>query len=168
MLLTILVTARLFCGGAVPPPTSVYADTTPIVVDTIPPRGFIISKDSLEALYAPDRIVYSHRRMSGRYPKALLLVGFQRSASVAQRRRAIELSEGRLIGGEGVFYWILVEDDGTADPLWRAIDRVSVLPYVTYAGPEVLSLNITTGIVTEPVRPGAPRAPAGAAPPPRP
>lgn len=163
LLILLAAAAHLSCGPALRP---VSADTTPtIVVDTIPPDTFTISRDSLEVLYSPGHVVYSHRRLAGPYPRALLMVGFHRGATVAERVRGIELSGGRLIGGGGLFYMIVVEDDGTADPLWQAIDRLRALPYVDYAGPD---LSLSFGPAAIPPPPAAPRAPAGAPPPPRP
>lgn len=142
-----------------PPRPGAAADTLrPLIVDTIPPDTFTISHDSLEVLYSPAHLTGFRGSTSGRYPRALLLVNFHRDATVAERVAAIELSEGRLIGGNGLFYYIVVEDDERGDPLWRAIDRLSVLSQVRYAGPDP-SLNLTNG---------APPVPAGAAPPPRP
>jgi hypothetical protein len=105
------------------------------------PSGFWISDDSLGALFRRDRVIYSHPRGSGGYPRDLLLVGFTASSTAAERRAAIDAVHGRVIGGDGSRYSVLIPDDPTGNGLWSAIDRLRSLRFVRYAGPDH-ALNI--------------------------
>jgi hypothetical protein len=112
-------------------------------VPEVAPHGYLIPEDSVAALYAPRTAAMDHPRMSGPYPRNLVMVAFQRSATRDERQAAVDLIGGRVIGGLGnVFYYVLIEDDGTANPLWEAVDLLSALPAVSEAGPDVLTGSI--------------------------
>lgn len=103
------------------------------------PRSWTIPPESVRVLYSPERAVRTHRRLNGPYPRNVLSLGFRQDATVEERQAAIDLVEGRVIGGwAGVIYQIVLPDDGTADPLWNAIDRLSALPQVELAQPDIM------------------------------
>jgi hypothetical protein len=106
-------------------------------VTELVPTTFSISSDSLDALYAPGKLIYSHPRSSGPYPRGVLLLQFQLDATADEREAAINYVSGTSIGGDGIFYYILIADDGTGNPLWQAIDKLHALPQVRHAGPDL-------------------------------
>jgi len=114
-----------------------------------PPVGFLISDDSLEALYADRRLIFGHERMAGPYPPDLVMVTFVRGASQPERQAAIDLVRGSLIGGAWDAYYILVPPDGTPDPVWQAVDVLSSLPQVHLATPDVMSFIQPSLLVPE-------------------
>ncbi|MFL5381956.1 MAG: S8 family serine peptidase [Longimicrobiaceae bacterium] len=101
------------------------------------PEGFLISEDSLAKLYALSRAVMSHQRMSGPYPNGLIVVQFDSSATQEERQAAVNVVNGRFIGGLAPFYYVQVAGDTTGVPLWTAIDRLRALPQVKIAIPDV-------------------------------
>lgn len=109
--------------------------TNPGVADTVP-TTFTISSDSLNALYAPGKLAYSHPRASGPYPRSVVLIRFQPNATADEREAAINKVGGNTIGGDGIFYYVLVPDDGSANPLWQAVDQLRALPQVKDADPD--------------------------------
>jgi hypothetical protein len=109
---------------------------------TIPaeiPNGFLISNDSLAALYAPSRSVYVHPRMAGPYPPDVVLITFQPGAALEEKQAALDVIGGRVIGGLWGAYYVLVPptSNSSEPPVWIAIDRLSVLPQVRRAIPDV-------------------------------
>ena len=110
---------------------------------TTVPTSLTISPDSLLSLYSHPHLVYTHRRASGPYPRAIVLVGFRGTADADEREAAINQSGGKLIGGDGIFYYLLVSDDGSGDPLWGAIDKLRALPQVELAVPDMRSHGFT-------------------------
>lgn len=113
-----------------------------VQVPAQPERTLRITADSLERLYRFENLVFDHPRMSGPYPRNLLVVGFHPAATREERQAAIDLSGGEYIGGEGLMYYVLIRDDGTADPLWRAIDRLRLLSQVAVVHPEIFRLGV--------------------------
>lgn len=123
--------------------TSARREQTP--ADTVPerpPRGWLISEDSVATLYSVANTVFDHPRMPGPYPRALVLVGFQPAATRMERQAAIDLVRGRVVGGMGLDYVVLIADDGTAGPLWAAVDALGTLPQVHHASPEVFTQGL--------------------------
>lgn len=126
------------------PPAHADARRASPSVPPAPPRvGFTIPADSVDKLYADSAMVYVHPRMSGPYPRNVLLVEFSDTASQEARESAVESISGEVIGGDGPFYYVLIADDGTATPLWEAIDRLRSLPQVVHAAPETLNSGNT-------------------------
>lgn len=109
----------------------------PSAVPATPPVGFLIPADSINALYSHPNLIYVHPRSSGPYPRAVVLLSFHKTASQAERQAAVDAVGGRVIGGDGVFYLVKVEDDPAAAKLWAAIDLLKTLPQVSFAGPDV-------------------------------
>lgn len=104
------------------------------------PDTFLISDDSLASLHSLARAVRSHHRLLGPYPQSIVLVSFHSSASAGARQDAFNAVNGELIGGYGrTFYVILIPPDPSGNRLWSAIDRLTELPQVDYAGPDILS-----------------------------
>jgi hypothetical protein len=101
------------------------------------PEGFLISTDSLAKLFEISQVVMNHPRMSGPYPNGLILVQFDSAATQEERQSAVNLVNGRFIGGLAPFYYVQVAGDTTGVPLWTAIDRLRALPQVRLALPDV-------------------------------
>lgn len=106
------------------------------------PDGWLISPDSVSTLYSFPNTVLSHPRLSGPYPRSLVLVGFQPGATREERQSAINTISGRVIGGLGQDYVVVIPDSGTADPLWRAVDRIEGLPQVHHASPDIFTQGV--------------------------
>lgn len=128
-----MIGAPFTCGGDIPAGTHARLR---------PPDGWLISEDSVAALYAFRSLVISHPRMSGPYPRSLVMVGFMPTATLEERLAAIDRVQGRLVGGMGLNYLLVIEDDGTAGPLWAAVDTLCALPQVHHASPEIFTLGV--------------------------
>lgn len=100
-----------------------------------PPRGWSIPEDSVEALFGRENLVIEHPRTSGPYPANLVMLRFRAGATPAHRARAVAAVRGTLVGGNGVYYFILVEARCADRPVWCAIDVLEPLPQVEEAHP---------------------------------
>ncbi len=118
-------------------------------ISATPPDGFLISDDSVAALYAPARQLYVHPRASGPYPPDVVLISFKPSATLEEKQAALDLVGGRVIGGGWGAYYVLVPLDNSAQgAVWTAIDRLVTLPQVLRADPDV-----TAGLISYSRRP---------------
>jgi hypothetical protein len=113
-------------------------------VPDVAPTGFLIPADSVAKLYAYSNAIWTHPRLSGPYPRNIIEVFFARGATAEDRQSAIDMVNGTVIGGGTVFYYVLIPTDGTAEPLWKAIDRLKALPQVTRAAPDIITQGTTT------------------------
>jgi hypothetical protein len=100
------------------------------------PSGFLIPDDSVANLYALTRAIMGPR-VSGPYPPDVVLVTFHPWATGEERQSALDYVKGRVIGGGWDAYFVLVPADGSAAPLWPAIDKLLTLPQVDRAIPDV-------------------------------
>jgi hypothetical protein len=79
------------------------------------------------------------------YARNLLLVWFHAGATQPERQAAIDAVDGRLIGGTaltpGGIYSVLIKDDGTTGPLWKAIEKLKALPQILNAHPDLPELH---------------------------
>ncbi len=109
-----------------------------VTTSVVPP----VAPDSVplaiwNALHAPSNMAPGDARLTGPFPRNLVLVEFQPSASPSQRQAAIDLVNGAVIGGIRLgsdgWYYVQITDDGTTGPLWAAVDQLSALPYVRNA-----------------------------------
>ena len=90
--------------------------------------------------YSNDNLVFNHPRMSGPYPRNVVMIAFRDEATQEQKQAAIDAIGGEVIGGGwGGYYYVRIQDDGTAAPLWKAIDLLLALPQVEDAGPDVMA-----------------------------
>lgn len=108
------------------------------------PEGFLISADSLAKLYAPERSVAAHPRMSGPYPATLIAVEFAPGATQDQRQVAVDAVNGRYVGGLAPFYYVQIAGDRSGRALWASIDLLRALPQVKTAVPDVTG-NVRPG-----------------------
>jgi hypothetical protein len=116
-----------------------------VVIPDTPASGFLIDSDSVAKLYSFPNTVLSHPRMNGPHPRSVLTLSFTRDATREDRQSATDAVGGRVIGGRTAFYYVVIPDDGTAEPLWAAIDKLNRLPHVSYADPDLLTLGVTSG-----------------------
>lgn len=107
------------------------------------PNGWLISADSVAKLYAFSSTVLSHPRLAGPYPRSLILVGFQAQATLEERQSAVDMVKGRVVGGMGQDYVVVIAASASADPLWAAIDKLRALPQVHHADPEVFTQGLS-------------------------
>lgn len=112
-------------------------------VPDVPPSGWLIPGDSVAKLYAYTNAVWTHPRLSGPYPRNIIEVFFDRSATREDRQSALDMVSGRVIGGGGVFYYVQVPTT-TANALWSSIDRLAALPHVRMAMPDIVTQGTTT------------------------
>ncbi|HYW08092.1 MAG TPA: hypothetical protein VE913_14110, partial [Longimicrobium sp.] len=107
------------------------------------PKVPMVPPDSVpSAVYAEiyDRTkwVWSDPRETGPYPRNYMIVDFHSSASQEERQSALDVVGGRTMGGvrivNGGFYVVKIADNGTADPLFSALERLQLLPQVALAG----------------------------------
>ncbi|HEX8390788.1 MAG TPA: S8 family serine peptidase [Longimicrobium sp.] len=110
-------------------------------ISQLPPENWLISPDSVARLYALPRLAWNDTRLPGPYPLNIVSIIFKYDASHEDRRSAIDVVNGEVIGGNGMSYFVLIKDNGTAGPLWTAVDRLRTMPQVAYAGPEILTLT---------------------------
>jgi hypothetical protein len=111
------------------------------VIPATPPTGWLIDEEELGILFAHENQIIRHTRMSGPYPRDLVLVRFPRDASVDERQAAVDYIDGRTVGGTGVEYIVQVRRREESDPLWWAVDRLRTLPQVRHAGPFLFALR---------------------------
>jgi len=94
-----------------------------------------------EQIYAPSNIVAGDSVERGPYPRDLIWIFFQEDASQAARQAAIDSIGGEVVGGHrynnGGVYYVRIQQDGTAGPLHRAIDKLKSLPQVRSATPDL-------------------------------
>lgn len=116
-------------------PGSAPASATCAGVPDSIPLGWLIPRDSVEAVFAPENMVVAHPRRNGPYPRDLVVVGFRRGASEEEKRAAMERIGGCVIGGDGTFLYVRVMSGGGDAPVWWASDALMKLPQVHHAGP---------------------------------
>jgi hypothetical protein len=105
--------------------------------------GYFITEDSLNVLFSHPNIVVDDPRMSGRWPRSIVQIIFHPAATRDERQSAIDAVGGRLIGVLGaVLYQVVLDEDGTTAPLWRAVDRLKGLPQVSRAGPDHFTMGM--------------------------
>ena len=97
------------------------------------PEDWLISQDSVNQLFAHDNLIIVHPRMSGPYPRNLVLLAFDSTATDDEKQAAIDRINGTLIGGDGAHYYVKVAQG--SEPVWSAIDQVAALPQVEDAYP---------------------------------
>lgn len=103
----------------------------------------MIPGDSVNKLYAYTNAVWTHPRASGPYPRNIIQLFFTRTATREDRQSAIDMINGRVIGGGGVYYHVLVPTT-TGNALWASIDRLAALPHVSLAVPDLMTRGLTT------------------------
>jgi hypothetical protein len=101
--------------------------------------GFGAAPDSVPAwLRSDSSIAGPSRYIAGGFVRNLVGIRFGSEATPAQRRSAIELVGGRLIGGHRAIgvYLVWVADPGDGSGIERAAVRLRALPYVVLATPD--------------------------------
>jgi subtilisin family serine protease len=104
----------------------------PVAPDTVP-----------ESIFDPANVVLNAPEFTGSILRDIVVLEFQETASQAERQEAVDLVDGEVVGGwqfgvgEG-WYAVRIPDDGTTEPLFRAIRVLTGLPQVVLAGPQVL------------------------------
>jgi hypothetical protein len=109
-------------------------------VTSVAPDGWLIPADSATQLFADANLIVDHPRMSGPYPRNLILLRFTPSATEDERQAAIDQAGGVVVGGNSAYYYVKVEDG--AEPVWTAIDRLKALPRVEQVMPYVMGITI--------------------------
>lgn len=109
-------------------------------VPALPPTN-PIPPQIAEQIYASSNIVNGDSVERGPYPRDLIWLFFQDNASQAARQSAIDSIGGEVVGGHrfnnGGAYYVRIQQDGTAGPLHRAIDKLKTLLQVKSATPDL-------------------------------
>jgi hypothetical protein len=106
-------------------------------VPATPPEGFLVPIDSVRKLYTDPNLVINHPRLSGPYPRNLIVVLFRSLASQEERQAAVDAVSGQYLGGLRPLYYVQVASDSIGNALWSAIDKLKSLPQVEYAAPDI-------------------------------
>ena len=112
------------------------ADTTVVGTRTVP----ALPPESVPAaIYDPENLITDSPLMSGTFPRNIVVVLFDPDAPQEERQTAIDLIDGEVVGGmrsfgDDGFYLVRIQDDGTAGPLFEAIEMLEALPQVRLAG----------------------------------
>jgi hypothetical protein len=100
--------------------------------------GFAAAPDSVPAWLRSDSSVAGPSRyIPAKFARNIVAIRFRAEATPAERRAAIDLVDGRLIGGdrESGVYLVRVNDPGDGSVIERAAERLRALPYVVLAIP---------------------------------
>ncbi len=100
------------------------------------PRVPAVPPDSVpEWVYADSNMTNNNSpHMAGRFPRNVLWVIFDRSATQEEIQAAIDFAGVEVIGGDPVLraYLVRVQDDGTTYPLFKAREKLESLPQVRF------------------------------------
>lgn len=117
----------------------------------------IFSPDSMpsgalaDSIYAPENRI-SDPRLGNWVPRDIVFLSFDPDATQKQRQEAIDLIDGRVVGGvpvhTGAWYIVRIPSDGTAEPLVQAIRALESLSTVRAATPHP-SGGVPAGPVTK-------------------
>lgn len=102
-------------------------------IPATPPNGWLIPEPEVDALFAHSNLIIEHSRVSGPYPRDVVLVLFNPESTAEERQAALDQVGGTVVGGDGVHYYLRVSSG--AEPVWWAIDRLVSLPQVQEADP---------------------------------
>jgi hypothetical protein len=115
-------------------------------VPALPPAEGLPLEVAAE-VYAPANIVHEDPHMTGPYPRDMIWLWFRDDASQAGRQAAVDSVGGQVVGGSrvrpGGVYYVRICHDGTAGPLHAALARLTALPQVSLATPD---LNLMSGL----------------------
>ncbi|HEX2207354.1 MAG TPA: S8 family serine peptidase [Longimicrobium sp.] len=105
------------------------------------PDGWLIPADSVDEMFATPNLIMVHSRMSGPYPRNLVMLTFAPGATQDEKQAAVDHVGGTLVGGNGAHYYVRVSSG--SEPVWWAIDRLAALPQVEHVMPFITGLTIT-------------------------
>jgi hypothetical protein len=96
------------------------------------------------SIYDPNNMVSDAPELAGEFPRNIVLLGFTEEATLEERQLAVAKVNGTVVGGSRYFgddglYVIRIEDDGTAGPLFAAIQQLKLLEQVAVALPSGIS-----------------------------
>ncbi|HEX8431665.1 MAG TPA: S8 family serine peptidase, partial [Longimicrobium sp.] len=106
------------------------------------PKVPVVPPDSipwavLEEVSDSTKWVWNDPRETGPFPRNYIIVHFRSGATQEERQAALDVIGGWTAGGvriaNGGFYVVKIADNGTADPLFTALDRLHSLPQVDFA-----------------------------------
>ncbi|MFL5540260.1 MAG: S8 family serine peptidase, partial [Longimicrobiaceae bacterium] len=107
-----------------------------LAVPSAPPQDWTIPTDSVDAMFTLANLISEHPRMSGVYPRDLVMVAFTPDATADEKQAAIDQVEGRVVGGDGAYYFVQVSSGD--EPVWWAADKLTTLAQVEAAHPFVM------------------------------
>jgi hypothetical protein len=97
-------------------------------------------------VYDEANVITDSPLMSGRFLRNIVVVLFKMGATQEERQTAIDLVEGEVVGGRRLFrndgfYYVRIQDDGTAGPLFAAIKQLKALLQVEGAIAELVGMT---------------------------
>jgi len=110
-------------------------------VPSAAPESWLLPDDSVDRFFAQENLIIEHPYMSGPYPRDLVAVTFDSTATLDEMQAAVAQVGGTLVGGDGAHYYVRVTD-GT-EPVWTAIDKLSTLSQVAEALPVMIFVSTT-------------------------
>jgi subtilisin family serine protease len=118
-------------------PTGIAPGRAALSVGASPPPSVPSS------VYASSNTISNTSRMAGRFLRNVVVVLFNPGTPQPDRQAAVDAVGGTVVGGmlltdDDGSYFVQVADNGTDGPLFTAIDKLSQLPQVLHAGPELL------------------------------
>lgn len=122
------------------------------------------------AMHASSNMVVGDPRFGMPFPRNTLTVQFHGGVSQALRQAAIAAVGGTVVGGTRIgedegYYYVQIQDDGTATPLFNAVALLKAMPQVRDVGPEVPATQITGPLPMLPPSTRWPQGPLLAVPP---
>ncbi len=97
-------------------------------IPPVPPSDWTIPQGSVDAIFQRPNLVAEHPRMSGVYPRDLVMLAFRPGTPVARMREAVDAVGGTVVGGDGAHYFVRVTTRCADVPVWCAIDILEKLP----------------------------------------
>lgn len=105
------------------------------------PLDWIIPEDSVNKIFTETNLIYEHPRISGPYPRDLVMLFFAPGATEDEKRAAVDYVGGTVVGGNGAHYFVRVTNG--AEPVFTAIDKLKALPHVKQAIPYLVGIAPT-------------------------
>jgi hypothetical protein len=111
-------------------------------MNRLPPAAAVPAEppDSVPAWAVADSsYIGPSQYISAKFIKNLVVLQFREGATQAQRQSAIELVSGTVIGGyrSSGIYLVRVADPGDGSGIVQAAERLSALPFVSAASPDI-------------------------------
>ena len=106
-----------------------------------------VAPDSVpDWVYADENIISNSPLMPGKFLRNIVIIGFQMDATQAERQAAVDAINGTVIGGRRWYrtdgdYYVQIQDDGTARPLFEALETLNALPQVDLAYRELIDVD---------------------------
>lgn len=133
----VLAAALCACNAQQTPTTARHRTDTLAFVPDFPPESIPIA--TWKAMHSPDNMEKSSPEWGTPFPRNIVMVMFYEQTSRDEKQRAVDAVGGVVVGGgrlsKGGYYYISIQDDGTAASLFRAIEKLKSFAWVQTATP---------------------------------